>query len=109
MIICHYITKKSQEQADTEYLLKNDRFMTKSKLLFEWNNPNGVIDHLKIHLLLPSIGTKRSTSTWSGQDCFWIGLSAPTEVSFSLEEDVDWAVTAQLMGFGIHVHRQWGY
>ncbi len=79
------------------------------KLLFEWVNPDKDFDYLRISLLLPTLTTRKSTSIWSGQPCTWVGFSAPTEFSFSTEEDIDWRLIAELFGFGICVQRQWSY
>jgi hypothetical protein len=80
-----------------------------SKLIWEWKNPSAFIDHCRVYLHFPSIQLIRGEHTISGQSCFWIGLLAPTEISFDSEEDVGWSVIFCVLGFGISVHRQWGY
>jgi hypothetical protein len=80
-----------------------------TKLVFEWRHPDKIIDYLKIHLLLPSWGINKGKDAVSGQPTMRIGFSAATELSYSKEKGVDWCITAQVIGFGVSMHRQWNY
>jgi hypothetical protein len=81
----------------------------KSFTIFEYQNEENSFDQLRLFLMLPGFRNAKGTCNWTGQPTKYVGFTAPTEISWSIEEEIGWVLTFQILGFGICINRQWSY